>query len=334
MLLLWFKFILCSAVIVYCGSKLSRYGDVIAEKTGLGRAWVGLILMASVTSLPELITGISSVTIADTPDIALGDLMGSCVFNLAIISLMDILHGPTPIFSKAEHGHILSAGFGVVMISIAAVSLLVHELVPSFGHIGLYTPAIIVIYGVGIRSVFLFEKKKIAAYVGEISAAAQYDHLSTREAVYKYLLNAVFIIGAAAWLPFLGDRLAVETGLGRSFVGTAFIAMTTSLPELVVSIAALRIGAADMAIANLFGSNLFNILILAIDDIFYVKGPFLSAVSANHAITGFIAVFMTGIAIISLTYRLKKKPLLRLGWDAVVILLAYGMNLYLLYVLR
>src|SRR3990172_113282 len=144
----WLEFILCSAVIVYSGTKLSRYGDVIAEKTGLGRAWIGLILMAGVTSLPELITGVSSVALANTPDIALGDIMGSCVFNLAIISLMDMLHGPTPIFSRAEHGHILSAGFGVVFIGLTSVSLLASELIPSFGHIGLYTPAIIVIYGV------------------------------------------------------------------------------------------------------------------------------------------------------------------------------------------
>jgi cation:H+ antiporter len=331
---LWLEFILCSAVIVFCGTNLSRYGDVIAEKTGLGRAWIGLILMASVTSLPELITGISSVALANTPDIALGDIMGSCVFNLAIISLMDILHGSTPLFSKAEHGHILSAGFGVVLIGIASVSILANDLIPSLGNIGLYTLAIIVIYGIGIRSVFLFEKKKIAKFVDEMAQAVYYEHITTREAVIKYLLNAIVIIGAATWLPFISDRLATATGLGQSFFGAVFVAMTTSLPELVVSISALKIGATDMAIANLFGSNMFNIFILAVDDIVYVKGPLLSAISANHAITGFIAVLMTGIAIISLTYRLEKKPLLRLGWDAVAILLAYSLNIYLLYSLR
>src|SRR5512147_1210468 len=99
MTLLWLEFLLCSAIIVYCGTNLSRYGDVLAEKTGLGRAWIGLVRMPSVTSLPELITGISSVALAHAPDIALGDVMGSCVFNLAIISLMDMIHGPQPIFS-------------------------------------------------------------------------------------------------------------------------------------------------------------------------------------------------------------------------------------------
>ncbi len=256
MIVSWIEFVLCSAVIVYCGTNLSRYGDVLAEKTGLGRAWIGFILMASVTSLPELITGVSSVAFANAPDIALGDVMGSCVFNLAIVSLMDMLHGPAPIFSRAEQGHILSAGFGVILIGIASVSILSNNVIPSLGTIGLYTPALIVIYGVGIRSVFLFEKKKIAKFVDEMARAVHYEDVSTKDAVIKYLLNAAAIIAAAAWLPFIGDRLAAATGLGRTFFGAVFVAMTTSLPELVVSIAALRIGAADMAVANLFGSNM------------------------------------------------------------------------------
>lgn len=163
---------------------------------------------------------------------------------------------------------------------------------------------------------------------------ARYKHISTREATVKYILNAIVIIGAATYLPFIADRLAVETGLGRSFVGTVFAALTTSLPEVAVSISALKIGAIDMAIANLFGSNMFNIFILAIDDIFYLKGSLLSDVSLNHAVTGFMAVLMTGIAIVGLTYRLEKKIFLRLGWDTIAILLIYFINIYLLYSLK
>ena len=307
---------------------------MIAEKTGLGRAWIGLILMASVTSLPELINGISSVALVGAPDIALGDIMGSCVFNLSIIAIMDILHGHRPIFSRVEHGHILSAGFGIILIGIASLSLLLDQNIPSIGYIGLYTPFIIFTYLIGVRSVFLFEKRKIAEFMGEMALAAQYSHISTREAISKYTLNALVIIGAATWLPFIADRLADETGLGRSFIGTVFVGMATSLPEVVVSITALKIGATDMAIANLFGSNMFNILILAIDDIFYLRGPLMRDVSVNHVMTGFMAVLMTGIAIVSLTYRLERKAFLRLGWDAIAILLAYIVNILLLYSLR
>jgi cation:H+ antiporter len=334
MIVLWFEFLFCSAVIVYCGVNLSRYGDVIAEKTGLGRAWIGLILMSGVTSLPELITGVSSVAFAGAPDIAVGDVMGSCVFNLSLIALMDILHGPHPIFSRAEHSHNLSAGFGVLLIGSATLSIAATVSIPSLGRISLSTPLIIGLYALAMRSVFLFQKRQIAAHIGEIAAELRYNHITTKEASLKYSVNALVIVGAAAWLPFIGDRLAETTGLGRSFVGSILIAMTTSLPELVVSIEALRIGAADMAIANLLGSNLFNMVILAIDDLAYPDGPLFAAVSQNHAITGTIAVIMTGIVVVSLMYRLEKKTALRIGWDALALILAYLVNISLLYRLR
>ena len=334
MTLLLIKFMICSGLIVLCGVNLSRYGDMIAEKTGLGRAWIGLVLMASVTSLPELVTGLSSVTIASAPDIAVGDVMGSCIFNLSIIALLDIIHGPQPIFSKAEHGHTLSAGFGLILIGIASISLLAGESVPVIGHVGLSTPLIISVYAIGMRGLFMYEKRKIASFVADMARHLQYEKYTLQDAVIKYGLNAAVIVGAAIWLPFIADRLAAETGLGRSFVGSVFVAMTTSLPELVVSIAALRIGAADLAIANLLGSNMFNIFILAIDDIAFTHGPLLNSVSLNHAITGLIAVVMTGISMVSLEFRLEKKVFLRLGWDAAALLMAYGVSIALLYLLR
>jgi cation:H+ antiporter len=333
-LVLWLEFILCSGVIVISGIFLSRYGDIIAEKTGLGRAWIGLILMAGVTSLPELINGISSVTVADVPDIALGDIMGSCIFNISIIAILDLFHGPQPIFSKAEHGHILSAGFGVILIGIPCISILAGSNIPAIGHIGIYTPVIIFIYFIAVRSVYFHEKRTLAERVGELVETKMYDHVSVRAAVVKYTLNAVVIVVAATLLPFIGARIAEETGLGQSFVGTFFIGLTTSLPELAVSLSALSIGATDMAIANLFGSNLFNIFILAIDDIFYTDGPILSSISTSHAVAGFMAVLMTGIAVVALTYRLRKKTLLRLSWDTIALILAYCVSFLLLYSLR
>jgi len=83
---IWIQFAACTAIILYSGTRLSLYGDVIAEKSGLGRTWIGVILMASVTSLPELVTGISSVAIYNLPNIAAGDVLGSCMFNLLILA--------------------------------------------------------------------------------------------------------------------------------------------------------------------------------------------------------------------------------------------------------
>ena len=99
-MLLWVEFIACTVAIVFAGARLSRYGDIIAEKTGLGRTWIGVVLLATVTSLPELVTGISSVTYAGFPDIAVGDVLGSCVFNLLILAILDAMYKPMPISAR------------------------------------------------------------------------------------------------------------------------------------------------------------------------------------------------------------------------------------------
>ena len=85
--MIWFKFALCLVIILFAGIKLARYGDAIAEKTGLGRVWIGLVLLAAITSMPELVTGVSSVALVKPPepDLAMGTLLGSCSLNLAIL---------------------------------------------------------------------------------------------------------------------------------------------------------------------------------------------------------------------------------------------------------
>ena len=328
--MLWLGFLLCTGVIVYSGAKLSKYGDIIAEKTGLGRAWIGLVLMASVTSLPELVTGISSVTFAGVPDIAVGDVLGSCVFNMLIIAVLDALYRIMPISSKAHQGNILSAAFGILLLGMVTISIFLGRTVPPLGWIGPYSLMFILIYLIAVRLIYLYEKRQIATFLKEKAFELKYNHIQTKTAVTNYILNAFIVVIAATFLPKIGEGIAATTGLGQTFVGNIFIAFSTSLPEVVVSISAVRMDAIDLAIGNLFGSNIFNIFILAIDDLFFMPGPILSFANENHIISALSAIMMTGIAIIGLTYRSMKKPLL-LAWDAIGIVIIYIINMMLLY---
>ncbi len=330
---LWLGFLICTLVIVYSGTKLSKYGDVIAEKTGLGGTWIGVALMASVTSLPELITGISSVTYAGVPDIAVGDVLGSCVFNMLILALLDAVYRPMPISAKAHHGHVLSAGFGILLLGTVSISLFLGESILPFGWVGPYTFLFVIIYFIAMRMLFFYEKRQISAFVKGIAVELKYKDIPMKTAVLNYCINAFIVIIAAVFLPKIGEGIAETTGLGQTFVGNIFIAVSTSLPEVVVSLSAVRIDAIDLAIGNLFGSNIFNILILAIDDILFIKGPLLSFVNQNHIISALSAIVMTIIAIIGLTYRAEKKPLF-LAWDSIGIIVIYAINLMLLYMMK
>lgn len=327
----WLQFGICAALIALAGWRLSLYGDVIAEKTGLGRTWIGVVLLASVTSLPELATGVSAVSAADAPDIAVGNVLGACVLNLAYLVVLDLVHREESIYTKARQGHILSAGFVVLLLGLVGFSLLLSQRIKglSIVHIGLYSPVIVAIYFVSMRVVFLYERKQMAAFVED--TAEQYPHLTLRQAIARFSVAAVVVVGAGIGLPFVGENMAEVYGWNTSFVGTLFVAAVTSLPELAVTLSALRLGALDMAIGNLLGSNLFNLLILAVDDLFYFRGPLLSHISPAHAISVMSAAAMNGAVIIGLLYRPPGRLFRAIGWISVLLLLVYLSNAYVLF---
>jgi cation:H+ antiporter len=331
MLTAWLLFGLCAAFITVAGILLSRYGDVIADKTGLGGTWIGLVLLATVTSLPELVTGASAVVLVDAPNLALGDILGSCVFNLLLLTILDILQHEESVFSRASRGHILSAGFGVLLLSFVGFNLLLGGHAPQYmiGHMGANSLVIVLIYAVAMRSVFRYERAEHAAYTEE--RAERYPHITLQQAVWRYAGAAAVVVAAGISLPFVGKALAEAMGWHQTFVGTLFIAAATSLPEAVVTISALRIGALDMAVSNLLGSNLFNGLLVAVDDALYLKGPILANVSPLHGLSALSAIMMTGVAIIGLIYRPRERLLRIMGWASLMIFSIYLLNSWLIY---
>ena len=332
-MIIWLEFLAVTGLILYSGSRLSRYGDMIAEKTGLSRLWLGMVLMAAVTSLPELATGLSSVIVAGLPDIAAGDILGSCVFNLFLLSILDALSKKVPLASRAHQGNVFTAGMFLLLLSAVGVGLFAGDRLPGFGWIGLYTPFLLFGYLGAMWLAFKYEKRNAPATgLGE-NGASLYHAITLKRAVVGYAVNAALVVGAAIFLPRIAESIAEMTGLGTTFVGTIFVAMSTSLPELTVTIASFRLGAIDTAVGNLFGSNLFNMAILAIDDLFYVKSPLLAVVDKQHLIAVISAVAMTGLAVAGLIYRSPKKRY-RLSWDTFGIFLVFVVNIVLLYVLR
>ena len=127
--------------------------------------------------------------------------------------------------------------------------------------------------------------------------------MTLKAALMGYGVASAVIVGAGIWLPLIGVELARLMGWSNSFVGTLFVAFATSVPELATTWGAIRIGAIDMAIGNLLGSNLFDVLILAIDDFAYLQGPIYAHVSPVHAVSAISACLMSGAVIVALVYR-------------------------------
>lgn len=318
MFIVLIKFAICSAAIILAGIKTARYGDIIAEKTVLGRVLVGLLLLALITSLPEVFCGISAVAIVGIPDLTMGDIFGSCIYNLAILGMLDILNKKEPFLYRAGTGHTTTASYFMILMGFVLVSIIASRYPAmrfNIGWIGIYTLIIPLLYFWMIKRIFQVEQSRKSS-----SKQEQYGDVSLKLTLWKFAAVSAVVIVAAMWLPKIGAEIARISGMAETFVGTLFLAATTSFPELVVTITAWRIGARDMAIANVLGSNLFDMLIIAIDDVFYLKGPILSHINPAHMFTGIIAIIMAGVVIAGMAYNSDRKTFRVINWDGLALI--------------
>jgi len=327
--LVWLKLVICVLVILFAGQKVAKYGDVIAQRTGIGQVWMGVIAVSLITSLPELFTGISAVTLVDVPDLAIGDLIGANAFNLFNLAMLDIFHRGGSIMAVASQTHRLTGWFSLALVVIVGIFIFISSQFSSLslGWIGWYTPIILIVYIVAVRQIFYYEKKHMTVeepspYPAEISLNRTYLYFG---------IAAVFIIGAGIWLATIGDEISQVTGWGQSFVGSLFLAFTTTLPEITVSFAAIRIGAVDMAVANMIGSNLFNLTIIPVIDLIYSKGPILAQVSESHLFTAGAVILMSLLFLAGL--RFKPARYFRLSWFNITLIILFLVSAYLSFVM-
>jgi cation:H+ antiporter len=180
-----------------------------------------------------------------------------------------------------------------------------------------------------MRALFRYERRQRAAAVEE--RVERYPDTTLREALIRYGLAASMVVTAGLWLPYVGRDIAQAMAWQETFVGTLFVAFATTLPEIVVTVSALRIGALDLAVSNLLGSNLFNLVIIAIDDTVYLKGPLLSFVSPLHAVSALSVVMMSGVAVVGLFYRPRERLFRTVGWTSLLLLSLYLLNAFFLY---
>ena len=249
--------------------------------------------------------------------------------------MLDVLHRHTPILSRASLGHTLSAGLGILLLVLAGGSILAGERFSglSLGWVSIPSILILILYLAGARQIFYFERKQ--QLVLPQAESSLYKEIPARMVYLKFALAAVAIIGAGIWLSFIGDEIAETYHWSASFVGSLFLAITTSMPELVVTITAVRLGAIDMAIADILGANMLDIVGITLADLFYTQGPILfqprSLVSDVHLTTALVAAVMSLVVIVGLRFRQKRKTFGFTSWYGPVLVGLYIFGAYTLF---
>ncbi len=322
--MVWFYFFMSAAFIIYAGMSLSKNADIIAVKTGLGGALIGVLLLPVVTSLPEIVTS-AQAAIINNPDIAVGNVFGSNMFNIVIIAVVDLVQGSGPLLIHVKLGHILTAGIGILLAALSVIFILAKLDISLFG-IGLDSIILVAVYLAGIRLILRYNRRNNE----EENDGETYAETTLAKGIFGFVVSGVIIVFAGRVLANSGNEIAEITGLGGSFVGSFLIAITTSLPELVATFTAAKMGAFDMAIGNILGANVMNILIIFITDLFFVGRPVLTVISQENAIAGMAAICLTAIAVIGIIYR-SKKSVFTLGFDSWSIIIGYFMAALLLF---
>ena len=316
MSILLVKFLIISSIIVFTGYQLTITGDKIAEETGFGSNLIGFILLASVTSMPELVTSISAANI-HRANLVFGNMIGSNIFNMVVIALVVIWGSRKSFQAKSEN--IFNASMGLFITALAGILVFIKT---SFSGIILLGA-----YGVILYLSFKFEKKNNIS--DDVKPSFKFQKLFFSY-LYFVFLSAIIVI-SGYYLTIVCDKIAVTpftvSGktliLGTTFVGQLFLAVSTSLPELIVSLSAVKIGKIDMAYSNIFGSNIFNMAILGFSSFFY-KGQMFAAVSEDIVFSIMIFFILVSITIGSLKYKTKSKFRI----DALLLILFYLVNLF------
>ncbi len=320
----WLKFTALLILVFIFGSKVTRSADIIAEKKGWGRAFMGVVFISMVTSFPELFTGISAASIVKSPEISLGQIVGSCVFNLTIIALIQVFFRKNSLFRKSSKKDLLPLLFSFILIILFSSSLLISFRVRIL-NVGISSILIFVVYLVFLHHIFKNRKAD-----GEEEKNYLKESLSKAKATFA--VSSIIIIAVGFYLPVVGKELALKMHWTDSFVGVIFLAFVTSFPELIVSITAAKIGAFEILLGNIAGSNLFNIAIIFFIDIFYFSGDIIADVTdSNIFYIGIIAAGMNLVLFLTLFRGKVVKTIFKIPLNSIIILILYIVSLGIIY---
>lgn len=323
--MVWLQFIFSAVVIVYSAIQLAKYGDTIALRTRLGRMFIGILLIAGATSLPEVLTTISSIY-QGVPNLAAGNLLGSNMFNMLMLAVLDLAHYKRRLLRRAAMKHALTGSLTIFMIALV-IFFILADIPLQVGWVGVDSLVLILVYVVAVR---LIHTNSLTANAPSEPEELPEGLPSLRKALFGFLAASAALVVVSPLLVSSSVGIAEITGLGTTFVGTTLVALVTSLPEMVTTFAAVRFGAEDMAIGNLFGSNMFNMLALGLTDLFLLQGRFLGVIDPAFLLVGMLGLLMTGMGLIGNLARLERR-LFFVEMDALALFLVYFGGLWLLY---
>ena len=317
------------AIVWFAGSRLTGLVDEISERTGLGQAFAGMLLLGGITSLPEMATA-STASLAGNPLLSINDLLGSSSINILLLAVADAIYGRGALTKQtSQPAPLLQGVLGMMLMAAVAVAIIVGDrTIPLLGA-GALSLALAAGCVLCFRISYRFEYRETWKPVGH----SRLHHLDKARPNFSNLKLGMLTLAAAgailvggATLALAGDAIAEKSRLGSSIIGFALVGFCTSLPELSSVTAAVKMRRYQLAIGDVFGTNLFNLQIIFVADLFYRGGPVLAHAGNFETVAACLSVMMTGIFVVGMLER-RDQTIWRLGLDSVVAILVFAAGL-------
>lgn len=328
-----FVFGIAALAIVTAGGRLARLSDVLADRSGLGEALFGVLLLGCVTSLPDFAATLSAA-IDKRPDLAMSNVMGSMAVNLAFLGIADIVYRKANLeHAAASPVNLMLAALLIVLMTLPLLAIATRPL----GVLGVHpvTPVLVAAYLFGLYLVHHTQAKPMwfprQTYetVSDMPDQQQQEQGSLLEGWLGFIALAVVTCIAGWALMEAAKGIADQTGLSDTVVGGVLTALATSTPELVTTVAAIRCGALTLGVSNIFGTNCFNILVVAAADVGYPHGSIYHDVAPVQMIWGLVTILMSAILLLGMLRR-ETYGIGRIGFESALILVVYGVALGLI----
>ena len=252
-------YIVTAAIVVFVSLKLSDFLNIIDKKSNISGAFLGGVLLAAVTSLPELFSSLTATVFVKDNNYVLGNVLGSNLFNMMIFALIFFIFFKKMVEKKVSKYFLVSMAFSGALYVLTTIAGLIF--VPNGWMLGYFNPVSILIIVVYVISVIKTPKIEEAEEEEEKEIK-----ITLKTAVILFVVFAVILVGASIFLTYLTDAISVKYSLGASFGGALFLGVATSLPELTSTINLARKRNFQAAYSDLIGSCIFNFLILTFSD--------------------------------------------------------------------
>ena len=284
-------FLIAAVFVVFAGIGLAKYGDELAEKTGWGKLWVGTLLVATATSLPEVSVNVSAVWLENSPGLALGNVFGADMINVFVLAVVALIFGITHLFGNQGRDTQILILLGLVLVALAAAMGLSGDL--KLGPTSLGGILILIVYIAGMRAVYRAGRTQMQA--ADIPPPAG----SARGAWIGFGISVAVVIIAGRFLAGSADKIAEISGISASFIGVLLVSIVTTLPEASVTVTAALRKSYGIAMGNVYGSNAFNVTIFSLSDLFYPGRPLLGEMQGAHfaAAAGALLLMIMGYVV-------------------------------------